>query len=71
MAKLVKLDFENDHHVTLRAPSTFKVHDVLVDANQPGAWLAIPTEKGGYFCTRAGLVTSIAVEDDDAAAPAA
>lgn len=67
MAKLVKIDFDNDHHKTLKAPDSFKVHDTLIDANSPGSWLIVPTDSGGFFCTRAQLVTSIAVEDEGAA----
>jgi hypothetical protein len=71
MARLVKIDMDSGHHQTVKAPDSFKVHDVLVSAEQPNAWVIIPTETGGFFCTRAGTILCLAVEDEEHASGSA
>lgn len=64
--KKVLLDLEAGHKQTLLVKPDFKIHDVLIEVDNPGAWVIIPTVTGGFFCMRSGLITAIAVEDEDA-----
>jgi hypothetical protein len=65
MARQVKLDMDSGHHQTVTVPEGFKIHDVLITAESPSAWVIIPTVTGGAFAARAGTILSIAVEDDE------
>lgn len=65
MAKLVKIDLDTGHHQTVKAPNSFKVHDVLLASDTATAWVIIPTVTGGFFCMRAGTIQAIAVEDEE------
>ena len=54
MARLVKPTLEDG----------YKIHDALVSAESPNAWVIIPSDTGGAFCARAATIISIAVEDE-------
>lgn len=68
MARLVKIALESGHHQTVEVADDYKLHDALVTAESPSAWVIIPTATGGVFAARAGLILSIACEDNGGSA---